>query len=222
MAGLIDPETNSVRYVSDGFEDYRPLPFLCLACLIVIVSLSVWFSYDASLHMGSYAVDHTDQTPRLVLWGFVLSSGVISCIGLGFVAFWPSGDLHLSGAGIFILFYVIMQVWMDQILHRVHPVSWHLRLMEYGVISITIMAGLMFGILVIVASNCGGGSQAVWKSGSAISEYIVFLAFVCLSIYSMSLMTYIANWYHEDEKTGAWVPNSSSSSAPSVIPFPGI
>lgn len=225
LSGLIDPKTNTVRYVSDGFEDYRPLPFLCLSFLIIIVLLSVWFSYDACMHMGHLSGTRHDvqSSPRWILWGFVVASGVISTIGLGFVAVWPSGNLHLSGAGIFILFYVIMQVWMHQILHQIHPISWYVRLMEHGIISITLIGGLMFGALIIVAANSGGGSYAVSKSGSAISEYVVFFAFVGLSIHTMSLMAYIANWYHEDKKTGKWVPNNNNTTPDTPLaPIPGI
>lgn len=201
--GIIDPETNTIRFVSDGFADYRPLPFISLSLLIIMVTLFDIFAY--------YAVKRN----KLPMWmlALVIVSGGISCMGLLFVAIFPGGVVHLTGAGIFISFYVLMQVFMDQILHNIYPGPWFLRIMEYGVVGITILAAFMFGVLILFAAIMGG-YEAVFLSGSAIAEYVVFLFFVIMSLYSMSLISYIANWFHEDPKNGQkWIPNSNNDQA---------
>ena len=67
------------------------------------------------------------------------------------------------------------------------------RMLEYGIVVICIISALIFSVLMVVSVALGG--DPILMSGSAVAEYIVFVAFVAISLYGMSLMTYISNWY---------------------------
>lgn len=204
--GFVDPATHRIRFVSDGFKDYRFLPFACLgllAAMVVCFSLFAWRAYRS-----------TRVEDRRTAHGGVIvaSAGLVSLAGFALVAFFTEGWVHITGAGVFIFSYVLMQFFMDMVLWGVHKGTWLERTMEYGILSITLFAALLFVLLLAVGSLLGG--DPALHSGSAISEYVVFVAFISLNAYGISLMTYILAWYMPSKGSGVWEPTPQAGQGP--------
>lgn len=195
--GFVDPATHRVRFVSDGFKDYRFLPFTCLPFLCAMVLSFSLFARQAGKDTDSFG----GMSVPLV--------GIISLAGFTLVAVFPQGTTHIMGAGCFIFSYALMQLALDMVLWNVHKASLWSRMMEYGILSITILAAVLFCVLLGFSAIMGG--DPTLNSWSAVFEYVVFVSFIALNTYGMSLMTYIVQWYVPAGGGGGdrWVPRDA-------------
>lgn len=203
---MIDPETQSIRFVSDGFKDNPQCSWACLIFLIVLVLSFTFFTAETTMHVVTV---QEDKHHYLHAWApfFTGMAGAVSIVGFSLVVAYPVGtrsEMHLSGAALFIIFYTVMQVWVDVVMWCVHKASHWSRMIEYGIFATNVVAFIMFSLL-MVCSIMVGGQRSGLTSGSAVAEYMVFASFLGLNIYGMSRMTFIASWYVRDPGTGQWV-----------------
>lgn len=130
--GIIDPDSKNLRYISDGFEDHRISPFLCLVLIFVNVVCLLIFSIQAALHVA-VSTNSTNSTkpPKshvwrcacfCVPWVFLTKdqlmyiwvpalffSALCTIVGFGLLAVNATGPVHYAGASIFILMHMVMQ-----------------------------------------------------------------------------------------------------------------
>lgn len=208
--GFYNPETGQLRYISDGFADYRAAPFVCLAWIILVVACLVAFGFHAASHFPGSAV---------YTWASILlTTGLLTIIGFALLASFPSGPVHFSGAATFITAHIIMQLTFLQVVWNIvrkKSIKREWNAVEWTIVLVAITAAILFAVLLAEASSSKSESQAVaMYSMSAQAEYFVFATFVLLNTFASCMMTYVAIHFHpatsslmvEDEEDAKYVP----------------
>ena len=133
-------------------------------------------------------------------------AGTISIIGFAGVSGWEGGPIHLSGAGVFITAYIVMQLLFDRIVDGVYQRN---SLYEYGPpMAAMVSAGCFLLFLAISLSTTNTTARSI----SAIFEYIVFIFFVVMNIMGVYTMMNICRWYHQ--VNGVLVPRRQKQDDP--------
>lgn len=110
--GWVEPRTHRVRFISDGFRDYRALPWIAVGLIVPIVALLWHFSYMATLH------SHPHERMPWMDHRAVFVVGLASVVGFLLLSSHPSGPVHLAGAATFVFFYTVLHYCLDVVLWR--------------------------------------------------------------------------------------------------------
>ena len=183
--GMLDPGTNRIRFVSDGFQDHRGIPLSCFGFLLILVLLFWSFSYLGCMHsVDSFSTHYTVAT-----WG------VGSIGGFATLTLFSSGSVHLIGTAIFIVCYIIMQYTIDNLMARMtHQPFWG-RVQEMMIFSVCLVGTLVFGSLLTYSYVLGGNLMLM--SGSAIAEYAILVGFILLNMWGCNIISYVAREYED-------------------------
>jgi hypothetical protein len=228
--GPISPVDGRLRYISDGFEDYRILPLVCLILLAMQMGIFFWFAWEADR-----------QTPRrnvlsLSRSSFLLTLVGVYCLasiaGMSMVAAVTRGVVHLMGAGIFIISYLIMHYALERLLVQTTLVTEEQAKPDEHFVAVGVIFFLLFGGLLAAGMAIGGDDDNTtsttardFKSASAVSEYLVFLAFLTLNLMGMHMMTRIGveheevTWADGSERT-EWMRRPGSTVKYARVPLP--
>jgi hypothetical protein len=191
--GILEPETERIRFISDGFAQYRWVPLLCV-CLMAIQVVCFFLFAKAAAH-------HIPGPIGSNLHLIVISFGAISWFGLLLVAFNTEGSFHYSGAGFFIFSNIMMHYFLDRIIWMITQQTFTERMLEYGILLIGSISFLLFGFFIFLGWTHNNKDASSFLSSSAVFEYIVFVSFVGMNLYGASMMAYIALWYETSEET---------------------
>lgn len=203
--GLFSLDDGRIRYISDGFEDHRSLPYTSLVMLVIQVSIFYWFARQASMQ--------SLQTPVPQFYLSILgSAGFASVVGMSMVAAVTRGVVHLTGAAIFIVFYLGMHYAFDNVLLRATLVKVvQVRTDEFFILVGGVFFFLFGGLLIAKMAVGDSSSSTPLGSMSAIAEYMVFLVFLVLNLFGMHLMTYVCVEYEvvpwtDQSRKSQWIP----------------
>jgi hypothetical protein len=188
--GFQDPNTGQLRYISDGFADHRPYPWICLALIIIIVTFMLEFGWTAARHVSLPPFTGFSRIKEYRMWMILIwapmlfVSGFLTALGFAILTAQPTGDVHYIGAALFILSHIALQlVFLHIIWHIIPPNVWmEGRWSEYIGITMAVVGAIVF------AAFMSSSSSTV----SAAAEYFVFLAFIILNVLASAVITYIA------------------------------
>lgn len=111
-----------------------------------------------------------------------------SCMGFLLLTAQHEGPGHYIGAGFFIFLYIMMQIVFYKAIDRVHKANIWERILEFGLPIISILCALLFLVFLVAG--------VAYKSYSALFEYGVFVTFLGINAYGVSMMVYICKWYY--------------------------
>ena len=224
--GLFSLDDGRVRYISDGFEDHRSLPGFCVFLLVIQVCIFYWFARQAFNCIPS-------KQPPFYL-SIVGLAGFASVVGMFMVAVVTRGVVHLTGAAVFIVFYLGMHYAFDNVLLGSKLVTvGQVRTDEFFIIVGGVFFFLFGGLLIArMAVGSDSSSSTALGSMSAIAEYMVFLVFLVLNLFGMHLMTYVCVEYEVvpwADETGRFqwmrkevIPNAIPTPKNGNMPFTAI
>lgn len=176
---FLDPETGQLRYISDGFADYRAAPFVCLAFIMVAMVCILLFGLQGGLHFQNNG-EETPTTGCSAKWQLMhvwvpalYATGLSTSVGFGLLASFPAGPIHFSGAAIFISMHIAMQlaflriVWV--LLSTKPPATAAASIpksknvskmarrewteVEWCIVGVAITAAILFCVLLVIASS---------------------------------------------------------------------
>lgn len=199
---FVDPNTGTLRYISDGFADYRAAPFVCLFFDFVIVLCIVLFVLEAINY-----VPPTQKKAYRHVWIFFLCLTAMNTLnGFAILAINASGAVHYAGAGLFIVMHLLMQfIFFHIVLHVIREDSKKMalhyeqyisdrqwKIAEYSIIGIGSLFAILFGAFLLAALNQEENSSAQrLYTLSAAAEYVVFATFIALNIVVSLIMTFV-------------------------------
>lgn len=211
--GMLEPGTNRVRFVSDGFRDHRGIPLACFAFLLVMVLFFWTFTYLACMHTP-------DKNNTFSTHYIVGLCGLASVAGFATLTLFSSGSIHLLGASIFMLGYILMQFTIDNMMGDLMDQPFWSKVQQAGIFSMATLGVFLFGGLLTYSYFIGGGDPRL-LSGSAIAEYAVFVSFLALNLWGCNIISSVAQKYWDGGDQNAkglrkWIPLSPSA----MYPFP--
>lgn len=178
--GPFDSETGRIRFISDGFANYRWIAWSCFVFVCSTVLLFVVYTervyHKSAVHTGAWTMEAV---------GLVVG-GVGSISGFLLVAMFVDGAQHYSGAVAFITSFMLMHVCIFLVMTSVdRDICFADKVIEIG----TATAGLIFFacFCIFLVAWLLTGLDTLY-SLSAVFEYGVFSTFIILCLHSLKVM----------------------------------
>lgn len=190
--GFYDPTTGNFRYISDGFADHRASPFICLFFITGIVIALVFFCWKCMKQMKA------SKGWRVATEFITYSSGFLTVLGFALLASNPSGEIHFTGASLFIASHLVLQLSLLYTVTHVYKNSETEKTwiaVEILLVLLATAAAIVFAVFLVAGGNL---------SLSAKAEYFVFAAFVAVNLFASSIITFFSIHFKETEQ-GIWV-----------------